>query len=831
MKVGFRSCTVRCGGQALTEYALLLVMVFALGAVGLAALGRGAKQAIEGACGGVIPQPSPTSLTTQGSLTGASGALAVASATSVQAAAMGRTFYVDAQAGADTRSGLSPDDAWRTIAKVNQTGFAPGDSILLKRGCQWREQLTAPSPGAAGAAIRFGAYGTGARPRLNGSDPITGWSRYATNVWTASVSAHPTQVLFEGARGIPESVRSALDAPRKWYWEAGKLYVYSTSDPAIAFPTQGVEATVRSGAFAWQKSYLAFEEIEFTRGAYGLYVGGGSSNVSCTSVEASLNFYDGLMVDGQTCSAVTFDGCLSHDNARHGVMSNSASGVAVRGGRYYANAAQYGAGIGFNGARGGSVSGVEATGNFYGIKAANGAGDVLISGNNVHGNLNFGIDLDSGAQRCTAEKNQVYGNGSHGIAVEYNSSGCTVARNLCYANGPQHAGIFVEMSSNVVVDYNVVCDEYIGIRFNAQATGCAAYNNVAYNVGGVAFSAFNNCSSITFENNIAFVCDYLMVHVRPDSQAGFRSDHNNWCANGAQLVWGWDPLSFAQWQSATGQDAGSLAADPMFASAGAGDFQLQAGSPCVDAGASLGLTADYEGDQVPQGAAPDIGAFEGSGTSPAVRHDVAVISVSAPSPVNRGEHVAVSVQVANTGEAAETFNVTLTESPDGATLGTKAVSALAPGASTNLTFDWDTAAASAGAHTLTAAADMVAGETNAADNAAQTSVTVQVPLPALHVASVNVTAQRKPSPARATAVVTIADEAGAAVAAIVSGTWSGAAAGAQSAVTNGTGQATFSGTKSRSGNTFIFTVTNVTKDGYRYDPSQNVETSDSAVAR
>jgi hypothetical protein len=40
------------------------------------------------------------------------------------------------------------------------------------------------------------------------------------------------------------------------------------------------------------------------------------------------------------------------------------------------------------------------------------------------------------------------------------------------------------------------------------------------------------------------------------------------------------------------------------------DYKLQPSSPAIDAGADVGLTADFEGTLVPQGAAPDIGAFE-----------------------------------------------------------------------------------------------------------------------------------------------------------------------------------------------------------------------------
>lgn len=42
----------------------------------------------------------------------------------------------------------------------------------------------------------------------------------------------------------------------------------------------------------------------------------------------------------------------------------------------------------------------------------------------------------------------------------------------------------------------------------------------------------------------------------------------------------------------------------------AGNFHLQAGSPCRASGVDVSLTTDYDGVSVPQGAAPSRGAFE-----------------------------------------------------------------------------------------------------------------------------------------------------------------------------------------------------------------------------
>src|SRR5947209_19909358 len=87
------------------------------------------------------------------------------------APAAGATYYVQPR-GNDGRGGTSPATAWRTVAKVNATKFAPGDRVLFARGGEWREQLVASSDGSAGRPVVYGAYGTGPRPRFWGSDVL-----------------------------------------------------------------------------------------------------------------------------------------------------------------------------------------------------------------------------------------------------------------------------------------------------------------------------------------------------------------------------------------------------------------------------------------------------------------------------------------------------------------------------------------------------------------------------------------------------------------------------------------------------------------------------------
>jgi len=104
-------------------------------------------------------------------------------------------------------------------------------------------------------------------------------------------------------------------------------------------------------------------------------------------------------------------------------------------------------------------------------------------------------------------------------------------------------------------------------------------------------------------------------------------------------------------------------------------------------------------------------------------HDVAITAISAPASVVTGDMVTIDVMVENQGTYDETFDVVLTESPDGFS-DTKTVT-LEAAASTTVIFSWDTSSASLGDHTLTATADPVAEETDIADNSKSAVVTVE----------------------------------------------------------------------------------------------------------
>ena len=92
-----------------------------------------------------------------------------------------RTYYVS-NAGNNGNNGLTPATSWLTLAQVNATVLASGDSVLLKRGDVFYGTLTNAATG-----VTFADYGTGAKPIISGFVTIAGWTNLGSNLYEAVV--------------------------------------------------------------------------------------------------------------------------------------------------------------------------------------------------------------------------------------------------------------------------------------------------------------------------------------------------------------------------------------------------------------------------------------------------------------------------------------------------------------------------------------------------------------------------------------------------------------------------------------------------------------------
>ena len=145
----------------------------------------------------------------------------------------------------------------------------------------------------------------------------------------------------------------------------------------------------------------------------------------------------------------------------------------------------------------------------------------------------------------------------------------------------------------------------------------------------VTFWFFNENSNLTFRNNI-FV--YAPSRVEPvfsrmngethEFTRGKFTRENNLYYRLDEPVF--TPLSFpahhrqenysAYTRLVVGGGAslgkGEQIGDPLFVDFKNRDLRLRQNSPAIDAGADLGYTRDFDGNPIPDGAAPDIGAYE-----------------------------------------------------------------------------------------------------------------------------------------------------------------------------------------------------------------------------
>lgn len=110
-------------------------------------------------------------------------------------------YYVDAIYGSDANDGLTPATAIKTLDAVNSLDLSGAiRKVLFKRGQTWEGTITVPNSGDITNPVIFGAYGTGAKPKILGSELITGWTLHSGNIYKATVADAVSQVFVDNSR-------------------------------------------------------------------------------------------------------------------------------------------------------------------------------------------------------------------------------------------------------------------------------------------------------------------------------------------------------------------------------------------------------------------------------------------------------------------------------------------------------------------------------------------------------------------------------------------------------------------------------------------------------
>lgn len=220
---------------------------------------------------------------------------------------------------------------------------------------------------------------------------------------------------------------------------------------------------------------------------------------------------------------------------------------------------------------------------------------------------------------------------------------------------------------------------------------------------------------------------------------------------------------------------------------------------------------------------------DGEGPPPTPLTDLGVGGVSLPATVSEGATVEVTVTVQNTGNQAIStpFTVTLQDQTDATTIGTQNVAGLAVGASTTLSFSWNTTGASLGGHTLAASHDLA--DDNATNNQRSATTTVNQPGESgtMHIGDLDGIASNDGTTWSAIVEITVHDANHAPLnGATVVGSWSRSGLNANTCTTgelggNGTCIVLFPALGIKKVKWVAFTVTSVTLAGRTYAATGN----------
>ena len=535
------------------------------------------------------------------------------------------TVYYVSNAGDDNNDGLTPETAWRSLVKVNATSLLPGDAVRFRRGDVWRDvPLKLNSSGTSQSPILFGAYGSGNKPRLLGSNQVSGWTLVTGDIWQASLDYNPRTTSY-GAELFCElddgSALWTLNVPYDagfanmtqdldWSWNANTVYLRSTLNPDLRCASVEAPQQKESIQLAEQQ-HIAIDNLEI---AYNVTVGIGEN-------------YQSSQINGLN---------ITNSHIHHIGHKDSAQGfgLSVRHSNMYIAAND----IHDCGRR--AISLVT-----YNYTPAMSIDNILIEDNYLHdGWHTTGVDLNTIGDHSYS--NVVIRNNYFNDPVDTDVTNDPVrypnkdlSSNLIFAsnqypggtntftgihiydnifNGVKGFAVLIENIDDIDVRYNTFYgfnkSRIFSAFVSASGTGnLDVRNNLFYNDGNLSsLISFHLNDLQTYQNTMADNNFYyhdsavsrlflLEKSVADKSQAPLP---------GQQYVYYTDS-QWSDYVSVTGFETHSAAPqNPLFADAANDNFQLQNTSPVFGRAEPVaGITTDYRGNPR-DAAAPTVGAFE-----------------------------------------------------------------------------------------------------------------------------------------------------------------------------------------------------------------------------
>lgn len=229
-------------------------------------------------------------------------------------------------------------------------------------------------------------------------------------------------------------------------------------------------------------------------------------------------------------------------------------------------------------------------------------------------------------------------------------------------------GIYVDGGANIIVEQNVVHDCNIGIELASEhsgrsTSGITVRNNLVYHnhIGGLFLGGYDrqrgmtrNCEILnntffendtkqdgngeiylqfdvgdcTVKNNILFTNGQGLLIGNPYTENTNNTvDYNLFFSPNDAEEWQWKNTYYTDltdYRNASGNDANSLLADPVFVDQAQSDWRLSSGSPARDVGDNAPDfgSADLDGLTRVENSVVDMGAFEYRASSPSAQRAV-----------------------------------------------------------------------------------------------------------------------------------------------------------------------------------------------------------------
>ena len=251
----------------------------------------------------------------------------------------------------------------------------------------------------------------------------------------------------------------------------------------------------------------------------------------------------------------------------------------------------------------------------------------ILSGNTAY---RGGGACDSTLNNCTLTGNSVeefwgsYWEGGEGGGAYYSTlNNCTVTGNTADYGGGAAGGTL----NNCTVTGNTADlggGAYFGTLNNCTVTGNSGWG------GGAAWSTLDNCT--VTGNSGGVVRGHVCNSIVWGNTAGGGDNYD-----GNDNSDGYVELYYSCTHPMPSAGIGNIAADPRFMDAANGNYRLQAGSPCIDAGINAAVVGETDLDGAPriQGGRVDMGAYEYRNTATVA--PAAVLYVDASRPDDSGD--------------------------------------------------------------------------------------------------------------------------------------------------------------------------------------------------